>query len=1015
MKKAAFVVFLLWMAVKSFGANPGDSLKVDLVTSNLSFDPGMMHNLVVRIENVSHAPLNLKTSMEFPSGLKLAIPLPLMTLAPASSEIQMVSFNIPSQFLSGKYTVKVNFTEAATGLLLQVKDVEFSVNEKENIVLELLNVPGYVIGGEDINASYLLKNTGNSRRKFLIEPYNCNVVSSSTETLDPGESVTVDVVAKTNREITSEGSYSFSLQASLSEEMKKRDFRIVKVFPVKEEETDLYFRFPVSVSSRYLSRSRDGKYYQGYQLEARGRGYLDLKNHHKLEFMARGPNNFDLSFLGLYDEYYISYTNKHFESFWGNKSFDFTPLIETARYGKGFENTFITGNGSRIGIVYLEPRFYKDIKKEMAAYADICFYKENRVGFYFLTKKVNTVPDQAILESVKATLKPFKNTSTELEYSQGTYNGKKDNAYRLFLYSHFSIFNITANYFNAGKFYPGYYSNSSFYNGNLNINLTKSLRIEFSAREDFTNAAMDTLLSTAPYSKMLMSSAYYKVNQNLSVRAYYFNYQRKDRMPVKQFDYHTESLNGEINHNLNKFGYRLGGEFGKTTNNLLSSDASILQNSYRISLNLTYRPSYLFSIQSFTSYSNMNSFIAKNQKNLLWGISANGQLTKNLKTTFQVQNSYAIEDYYLNRNLFQFSLDYSFLKRHKLSANSYYMLFQNHTDKPDLTIALTYTVQIGIPLKKTKEAGSVTGTLVGINGEPANGVILYLNGRTGITRENGEFSFKDVIPGKYQLMADRTKLPLDEVLNVPVPLILEVNANQATNINLQLIKAGRIKGKIAVTETESAIHPLNQQTPALGNIVIDLKDGMETIRIISNQDGSFEFPQLRPGNWILHVFKNNIDRQFILEKESYELSLAKGEVKDVNIKLVPRTRKIIFKSSNINLSDESKPAEKTQTKTGQDYTPVSKDEIWFSVQIASALQPIPTGSAEFRGERNTLEKNIKGRYKYFLGKFPTVEQAIRYRDVLNSKFPGVFVVAFEGEELIPMNDAYKKVKLKSAR
>ncbi len=36
------------------------------------------------------------------------------------------------------------------------------------------------------------------------------------------------------------------------------------------------------------------------------------------------------------------------------------------------------------------------------------------------------------------------------------------------------------------------------------------------------------------------------------------------------------------------------------------------------------------------------------------------QLTKNLKANFHVQNAYDIDDYYRNRNLMQFNIEYNF-------------------------------------------------------------------------------------------------------------------------------------------------------------------------------------------------------------------------------------------------------------------------------------------------------------------------------------------------------------------
>lgn len=1017
MRKLYLTLLLTWtFRLLAVAAGAGDSLQVELATGNLNLDPGRVHNLIFKITNNSTQTETVRTTAVFPDGWKLAVPMAQVTLSPGEQKIQLVSFNIPYRFQAGKSTVEVQFFRGkAEAAPFEQQIVEVTVSEVENFTFELLQAPAFVRGGEVVTATYLLKNTGNSTRRFYLESTDCDVTSDSWVVLKSGESTTVRAEAKTDKMITAARTLGITVQAALSEKIQKRVFHNVKVFPLREAEADLYFRYPVTLSSRYLARGRDGKYSAGYQLEAVGSGAIDQKGNHQLAFMARGPNNYDLSFLGLYDQYYLAYSNKNLETFIGHKSFEFTPLIESTRFGTGVENTLILNNGSRFGFLYVEPRFFRDIKNEIAAYADLPVFRKNRIGAYFLTKKMNPTLEDASLASLSSTLKPFGKTSLELEFSRGVFQEKSDNAFRAYLNSQFWIFSISGNYFYTGKYYPGYYSNSTFYSGYLNASLTKRISLGVSARQDFTNAALDTLLSSAPYSRMVQGSLNYRASRNLDVRSYYIRYERKDRMPPKLFDYHTESFNLFLNHNFHKLGYQVGGELGKTRNNLVAAGVSDLQNSFRTNLNIYYRPSYLFNIQAFTSFTNMNSFIASNQKNWLWGVSAFGQVAKNLRTNFQVQNSYSIEDYYQNRNLFQLNLDYSFLKRHKISLNSFYTLFQNQTEKPDYSFSVTYSVEIGIPLKKTGEAGSVAGQLSGTDGQPLNGIIVFLNGRSAVTDENGLFRFRNVVPGRYHLMVDRSKFSIGEIINIPAPVTLEVTGNQETRINLALVQAARLQGKFVVRESALPLSMMNQEPPRLGNIVMDLKDELETIRIITNPDGTFLFPTLRPGEWVLHIFKNNIDSQYNLAKEFFELKLLPGQTGEVVVELLPKTRKIIFNANTINVSStssgETAPKETAQPAESRGNQVLqAKKEIWFSVQVAAAISPIAPGSHELKGETGVFEKKIDGRYKYFSGRFTTIKQARLERNRIREKIPGAFVVAFEGEQPVPLGEALKRIK-----
>lgn len=983
MRKSIRLLLMFLFALRNIvAAAPGDTLSVELVTPGRSLDPGKMHNLVFRVTNRTSDTLRLSGTFTLPAGWRLALPQQNLTLPPGHPALLMASISIPSGFPAGRYGIKTTLTSPLSGSLLAETEAQFLIPEKDDFSLDLLNAPDHVRAGEQFSTSWILRNKGNISRKFSITTVNCDVEGPIAVTLPPGGSTTISVIGRPDKEITTATSYNYSIEITragstdLSGENSRRDFRSVKVFPLRESDNDLWFRYPVTVASRFLMRSRDGKSIAGTQFEARGSGALDTTGIHKIDFMARGPNNQELSFLGLYDEYSLAYTGPHVESFIGHKSFHVTPLMETARYGTGTQQTYLTSRGDRFGFLYLQPRFYRDIRHEAAAYAEVALPRNHSIGIHYLTKTGFTPAQKAHLGSFTAHLRPFEATTAEFEYSLGRSNGRNDHAWRLFLHTQHRLFSLSANYYHAGQFYPGYYHNSVFYNGNLQLRLSPRWSLGLSAREDFSNAASDTLLTTAPFSRMIMASSYFRWNRQLSVRLYYLDMAREDRMPQKKFDYRTASLNGEIDHQFTRFGYRLGGEYGQTNNYLADAGSGHHKNSYRGSLHLTYKPSYHINIQAFTSYTNINSFLSREQENWMWGMSAYGQPARNLRTTLQFQNSFAIEDYYLNRNLFQFTLDYRFLRRHQLSATSYYMLFQNKTEDPELTLSLTWSVQLGVPLRKTAEAGSFSGLLTKANGEPAKGVLFYLNGRTALTDERGRFSFRNLIPGSYDLLAGRDHLELDEITDVPLPAKIHIHADEEAHLALQLIRAGRIRGRITFPETADLETPRvlrsappaapaapgtpgtsgtpgtpgtpgdskagslsgavqanpavslpspppaavaantaaaftypppaaahtsppsgGAPTPSLAHVVLDLHDGLETIRILTNASGEFEFPRVRPGEWTLRVYKNNIDPRFNLEKENYQLTVTGGETTEVEIRLLPKNRTIIFKPS----------------------------------------------------------------------------------------------------------------------
>src|SRR5690606_31753098 len=122
-----------------------------------------------------------------------------------------------------------------------------------------------------------------------------------------------------------------------------------------------------------------------------------------------------------------------------------------------------------------------------------------------------------------------------------------------------------------GANYPGYFSNSTFYSGNISVRLSDNLNLGISAREDFKNAQLDTFFVTAPYSKYLRSSINYKLAQRAHIQLFWNQNERKDRLSLDKFHYKTNSINAQYNHTIKRFEYNALGEVGETTNFL--SDA----------------------------------------------------------------------------------------------------------------------------------------------------------------------------------------------------------------------------------------------------------------------------------------------------------------------------------------------------------------------------------------------------------------------------------------------------------
>lgn len=1015
MLKKIWLIWFFYLALL-FQANsqPEKDLTVQFIRKETKTLPERIVNIPFFIINNTQDSVPTRIVVKMPGRWKLITKAEPFILMPEVKKFSVVSVQIPSRYPVGKYDFGIYIENNNSGQLLAEYSTSIEVEEIENISLQLIESKENILAGEKYEAKYILQNLGNTDKNVFIETQSCIVEGESVISLQPGESKKIKVVAQTSEDIVNTERLLCNVRALIGGKVQESIMRPVMIFPVKNAKRDLYFRYPVSFTSVYLAAQRDNNYQSTYQLELKGNGTLDPQGKHKLEFLARGPNNADLSYLGLYDQYYIAYSNKNIEVMGGQQSFRFTPLTESSRYGLGFENKIILNNGLGVGFFYVKPRFYEEIDNEMAVYTQFEKDRNNLVELYYVRKQYEESDNPAQMISLNSRFQPFPSTTLELEFSRGFETDLADNAFRGNINSQFSIFRLAGNYYYAGKNYPGYFSNSTFYSGSLSAQIFKKMSIGISARQDFQNAELDTFFVTAPFSSSYQTYLNYKIAPRAYLKFYWRESERKDRLSNARFHYKTQSFNAQYRQRINRFEFALLGQYGQTENYLLEDDINT-QSTYNASVDLGYRFNPNTSLRFFGSYSNINSFISEDQPKLTAGMSANSQLFNNLRINLQLQNSYNIEDYYRNRNLMQLNLDYKFLKQHEISVRSYYTLFRGETENPELYLSANYTFQFGVPLKQILKAGDVKGKVINDDGEPYEGVVLNLLNKTTITDKNGEFSFLSVPPGLHLVTIDNSKFNIDEIPAIPLPIKVEVIEDQQSIIPIKITSGAKITGKIVPKENNG--QKLKNNDVALGNIIVELYNDIKQYRITANNLGEFSFPLVIPGPWKLKIYVNSIPSGFELKKSNYMFDLETGEKKNIEIDIKRKKRNIIFKSQNISLSNSNggkmKPLKlitnepisllkiKPDKSTRQ---PELKNESFYAIQIGAFSEPVNPESSFFKGEKFDIEKQINNLYKYFIGHFQSLEEAIRERDKLREKFRGAFVVSFKDGKLINIDD-----------
>ena len=902
------IVFIFFFCITSIY---GERLQLSTpINKEVQVKPGKVCSILYQLDNNNDEQKTVSTRLILPDNWQVVTLQENQVLAAHQSRTGLFSFRVPEYTPAGQYTVSYEIEGVPEKSSSTRFTVMIQVEEVVELSMELLSSSNHIVAGNQASAQFIVHNEGNSPQTVLLEGSNCMINGNNTFQLDPGGSRIVNVNTNSTNSYTRVGNQSFRLTARINgqEEVFTDLFHNYKVIPVKESENDLFFRFPVEISARYIFRNYKDDFYSGFQGQIYGNGYIDLRKTKQLTFLARGPNQFNLSVLGMYDQYYVAYQQKEFSVFVGDKAYRLSPLTEMSRYGRGAEGQ-LRLKRFEIGGFYQKPRFYPDIQDETAGYMNFRFYKENSIGISYLRKRYSENPEEAHLISLKTSLKPFANTVLDVELSKGFIGNKSDYGLYTNFIGNWGKVNASATLLYAGKDYPGYYTNSLFYTVMGNWRITKRLNVSMNVRQDYKNAAQDTLFGTAPYNQGYYVGVGYMFQNNIDLRLYYDYKERIDRAVEKKFHYREHVVRLYYSHDIRRFSYSLNAEVGKTENILIVS-GNRFSDAYRLAADLYYRIGDRIQLSAMGSFMSNNRYSATTQNLWVVGGSISGRVAKNLYLFIRYQSDYEVEEYYRDRSIFTANIDWYITRNHKLSAIGNYALVQKQLDLKDYSAAFTYTYSFGIPLKRTAEAGAVNGKINNISAQSVEGIILQLNGHSVITGPDGSFSLKNLNPGTYYLLIDRSTIGFNELPDIETPIIVEVKGGEETFITFGLTTAAKISGKISIINKQKQSKILGSDDKDTGHLILELINNDESIKIISDEKGEYVFPQIRPGEWQLKVYPNGMAKNYRIEKDNFQLKLKQGDQIDIPINLIKKERNIIFVNNTLDLTENTLKVEK---------------------------------------------------------------------------------------------------------
>lgn len=871
--------------------------------------PGMSTSIPFALENNSaeSKTYTISVSTSIPS-IKPILAKGEFQMAPYETSAYLVPLRIGAETGQGNYSVTLNITDRSNGISF-TKTSEITVSGNSSLLVTVLNAPEFIRAGETIQASFLLKNNGNITENIALESKNAILDNESSLILGPNESKIITIHKLTSPELAQNEFQNLNLSIHPKNKPKENQdvYASTQVISVKPSENDIYHRLPVAFSLSFIGMQNMGVYHDGFQGEIYGKGALDKDNKNQIEFRAVTHNPVELNTFTQYEEYFVNYKRDRFFLHLGDKTYSSSYLTEFARYGRGAEIRYDLNKVS-FGGFYNHPRFFRDIKDEFNIYSTFKIRKESEIsaGYLYKTPRKEEIrygdvrlDSDAHLPYTKGKFKISNSITLSGELAYSTTQKTDGTAYLLQAEAVFKRLNGSLMYMKASPDFAGYFTNTNTFNGNIYYNITKKISVFASYMQDAKNFQRDTLLLAAPYRKYFQYGVQYKYLPSgfIILNNGYQTY--KDRLEPKQFDYYERYFKVSVNQQIGVFQINLDGQFGKTDNYL----TGFTGNSSFYSANLSFQK-FRTSFNIFGSYAISSRYQLQNQKNLYYGARIFSQFSDKTSLSVFYQNNYMPEEYFKDRNLFELLFHQRLFPGNELDLSGRYSLQRGEIGDKDFIFSMRYTWRPNIPVQKIADYVSLSGNIGNLGIKKTEGIRLMLGSYLSVTDKDGNYVFKNVIPGNYFLEIDRSTTEINDIPTHTFPTALSL-INKENIFNFGLTAAASVQGHVRFLETgEKDQSDFGQIQSVKGkskkeSIIVEATNNDQTFRKVCFIGEDFDFTYLRPGDWTVKVYRNGLDKRYKISTDKFLFTLKPLETKKLTVNVVKHQIEIKYQQESL--------------------------------------------------------------------------------------------------------------------
>lgn len=877
--------------------------------------PGIVSGAFL-VSNLDSIPHELTEDVAVPSGWQLISGRGTFVLSPGAQEVRLIAAAVKGQTPPGEYHITYTAREQNEPTPANQQLISVHVKPIISVELSVLEAPLFVEAGTPYKVTFSIEHKGNENAIVDL------VVKSSAGFQVALDSNRIELAPQQTRLLSAEVLSPKNLTRPVKDRLFIRataghdtlasgtqTYSVVNIVPASARTETKYRQLPSRFTTRYVGG--DGK--DGVQFELAGAGPLDEHDHH-FEYRFRGPERFENNTFGLRDEVYLKLRSKDGSISAGDQNFAVSNLLERGRLGRGAEIDLDKGNVEARALSFQSRAQIPDYEG-VGGYIGYKLDRRFSVRGNILSKKTERVDEE--LFGVSTTFEPLRKWKVNLETARSFESHSNETPWAFWsrIDGRAGTTQISLQKHYAAPLFHGQIQDL---NQNL-VDLFTSLPYSFgwvNAYRDFAENLDDNLgIPTAPREQHFRTGFNYRNSNLANASVDYETHIRKDNLSDSEFDNRVSFVTTRMQKPFRKFGISSTITRG-VRKDYLSGDESNLE-SYRLSVDA--RPVRGQKYEGWWQTGHSGYSIDAKRSSIL-GFSAECNTINRWKLTGSIQ----IVDRDDNNDFESLQYDIGVLceprKSHIITLKLRKRDFDELQFDHETSYLLSYQLPVGIPIGRKRDQGSLQGRIYDIDNPMTGGIpgaLLRVGDRTTLSDKNGKFVFHSLPRGAHYLQIENAAFGLDRVPMQRMPVEFSIAGARTESVELKIAMSCTISGDVSIyghrdentergiliegstadslAEGSRELQPLR----GLAHCNLALSNGEETITATTDLDGSFAVRKLRPGVWTATVQTSNLPDYHRVEQETYTVTLNPGESKTIELRVVPRARRLLIKSSGI--------------------------------------------------------------------------------------------------------------------